>query len=509
VPVQPFDLNIQEFLESWTMRDAVREILANALDEALLSRSRTPETERVGPDTWEIRDWGRGLRPEHFAQAENEEKGDTQLPVIGRFGVGLKDALATLHRHGVKVEARSKHAAYSLVRHGKHGFDSLQTLHVAVDKSGAWDEPGTVFRLQGLPDAEMMAAKELFLQFSPQPVLAEGQYGDVLAHPGRGPAPIYVRGLRVAVEENFLFAYNITSLTKAMKVALNRERTNVGRTAYADRIKRMLLGTTEPEVADALAWDLEGIAAGTSRDEVKNWSDVAVHACKVLNQRGDALFVDAHQLSTEVSSIDLAKDEGLRVVTVPSSILAKLRGAFDYDGKPLKTLEVAAREWKESFKFEFVDESSFTSRELEVWSLRDRILDAVGGRPGVVREIRVSETMRPEIGNPREVVGLWDGGSGSIIVKRSQLAKPGKFAGTLTHELAHARSGRPDVDRDFEAELTRMLGTVIAVTLEQPSAAVNTVLPETPTHPPASSLDAVHSQGSDPWWVRFARRFSR
>lgn len=464
---QLFDLNIQEFLESWTMRDAVREILANALDEAMLSRSRTPETEKVGPDTWEIRDWGRGLRPEHLAQAENEEKGDTRLPVIGRFGVGLKDAMATLHRHGVSVEVTSRHASYSLVRHGKHGFDSLQTLHVAVDESGAWVEPGTVFRLQGLPDAEMMAAKELFLQFSPQPVLAEGQYGDVLAHPGRGAAPIYVRGLRVAVEENFLFAYNITSLTKAMKVALNRERANVGRTAYAERIKRMLLGTTEPEVADALAGDLERIASGTARDEVKNWSDVAVHACKVLNQRGDALFVDAHQLSTEVSAIDLAKDEGLRVVTVPSSILDKLRGASDYDGNAVRTLEVAAREWKESFTFEFVDETSFTSGELEVWSLRDRIAEIVGGRPRVVREIRVSQTMRPEIGNPREVVGLWEASSGRIIVKRSQLANPSQFAGTLAHELAHARSGRPDVNRDFEAELTRMLGVALTRTLVQ------------------------------------------
>lgn len=168
-----------------------------------------------------------------------------------------------------------------------------------------------------------------------------------------------------------------------------------------------------------------------------------MHACKVLNRRGDALFVDAHQLSTEVSAIDLAKDEGLRVVTVPSSILDKLRGAIDYDRNAVRTLEVAAREWKESFTFEFVDETSFRWGELEVWSLRDRITEIVGGRPRVVREIRVSEAMRPEMGNPREVVGLWEASSGRIIVKRSQLANPSEFAGTLAHELAHARSGRP------------------------------------------------------------------
>lgn len=46
--------------------------------------------------------------------------------------------------------------------------------------------------------------------------------------------------VKVAEETNFLFSYNITSLNAQIKKALNRERTNVGRTAYTGRIKDIL-----------------------------------------------------------------------------------------------------------------------------------------------------------------------------------------------------------------------------------------------------------------------------
>lgn len=40
-------------------------------------------------------------------------------------------------------------------------------------------------------------------------------------------------------------------------------------------------------------------------------------------------------------------------------------------------------------------------------------------------------------------------------------------AGVLLHEAAHATSGRMDVTRDFEDELTRMLGSVAALALRR------------------------------------------
>jgi len=60
------------------------------------------------------------------------------------------------------------------------------------------------------------------------------------------------------------------------------------------------------------------------------------------------------------------------------------------------------------------------------------------------------------------VLGLWDEGTASIVIKRTQLASLAAFAGTLLHEITHARSGFDDVTREFEIELTEMLGVLAA-----------------------------------------------
>ena len=45
---------------------------------------------------------------------------------------------------------------------------------------------------------------------------------------------------------------------------------------------------------------------------------------------------------------------------------------------------------------------------------------------------------------------------------RSQLQSVQAFAGTLLHELTHARTGASDVSRAFELGLTEVIGLVTA-----------------------------------------------
>src|SRR5213075_1275554 len=84
-----FDLNVDRVLEHWPVAHAIRELLANALDEHHLSRTGDPVVRKLGDGRWEIRDFGRGLRYEHLTQNENPEK-LTDPRVIGQFGIGLK-----------------------------------------------------------------------------------------------------------------------------------------------------------------------------------------------------------------------------------------------------------------------------------------------------------------------------------------------------------------------------------------------------------------------------------
>ncbi len=67
-----FDLNIEKILEGWEVRHAIREIIANALDEQVLTGTQDVEISAASNGDWHIRDWGRGLRYESLTQNESQ-----------------------------------------------------------------------------------------------------------------------------------------------------------------------------------------------------------------------------------------------------------------------------------------------------------------------------------------------------------------------------------------------------------------------------------------------------
>lgn len=457
-----FDLNIEKVLEGWETCHAVRELIANALDEQMLTQTQDVQIYRDPVGTWHIRDFGRGLKYEHLTQNENQEKLKNPSKVIGKFGVGLKDALATFNRRGVEVCTRSRFGDITLGQIPKSGFADVVTLHAVVHPAQDESLIGTDVILRGISDGDIADAKKFFLKFSNEPILDETPYGQILKRdPGRN-ARIYVTGMLVAEEENFAFSFNITSLTATMRKALNRERTNVGRSAYSERVKQMLLASKSAVVADTLVEDLVKIETGTNRDEVK-WTDVAVHASQTLSASKEVVFVTAAELISQKDAIDHAQADGLRIVTVSDNVKNSLHGTNDIQGNAVRDLPVYRSEWEQSFQFKFVTSDKLTQAERNVFDQWKTVANFVGGLPNRVREVKISETMRPDFLTTNEAEGLWDPTSSSIVIKRTQLKTLSAFAGTLLHEIAHARSGYSDVTRDFETELTRMLGIIAAL----------------------------------------------
>lgn len=56
------------------------------------------------------------------------------------------------------------------------------------------------------------------------------------------------------------------------------------------------------------------------------------------------------------------------------------------------------------------------------------------------------------------------------MIARSQLRSMESLAGTLLHERAHSSSGRSDVDRGFELELTDYIGLLATEQLKRQEA---------------------------------------
>jgi hypothetical protein len=276
-----FDLNIEEVLENWEVHHALREVIANALDEQLLTDSSEIQIFEDRNRCWHIRDFGRGIRIEHFTLNEDPEKLGSRLPVIGKFGVGLKDALATFQRRGVEVVIRSRYGIFRLRRETKHGFESIVTLHVEYDDERQ-DVIGTEFILRGVTAAQVSEAKSLFLRFSNEQILDTNAYGQILSR-SPGSSRVYILGVFAAEEPNFLFSYNITSLTESMKKRLNRERLNVGRTTYASRVQAILKSANSDTVKEALADQVHARARGDQCDEM-SWIEIGQLALNLLHE---------------------------------------------------------------------------------------------------------------------------------------------------------------------------------------------------------------------------------
>jgi len=79
-----------------------------------------------------------------------------------------------------------------------------------------------------------------------------------------------------------------------------------------------------------------------------------------------------------------------------------------------------------------------------------------------IKKVKISETMRKDPDTYREVDGLWEESTGSIIIKRSTLKNLAKYSGTLIHETGHCNSRSKDITREFELELTRIIGILVS-----------------------------------------------
>jgi hypothetical protein len=457
--VRSFDLNIEEVLENWEVEHALREIIANAIDEQLISSTREIEIVRDAKGAWHVRDFGRGLRIEHFTQNENQEKLKSIQGVIGKFGVGLKDALATFHRRGIGVQIRSRFGTFRLKQEHKHGFQNIQTLHVEYDDNGT-DFEGTDFVFSGVTDVDVSRAKSLFLRFAGEELLETNPYGQILKR-NAASARVYILGVLAAEEPNFLFSYNLTNLTETMKKRLNRERLHVGRTTYADRVRAILKSSAAESVKIALVNEVQNRAIGQSCDEM-GWIEISQKALTLMHERRNVAYLTERELHTSPGMLDAAKRDGYQVVVITDHQKAKLTEQAMAGGTQVRTLDAFVQQYNASFEYKFVGLAELTQVERSVFERTDRIVSLLELPSGSVPKVRISETIRMSIDDTE---GCWDPTKGVIVIKRSTLSSVERYAAVLLHEVAHAVTGTDDATRDFENVLTGYLGKLAKAAL--------------------------------------------
>lgn len=456
-----FDLNIEEVLENWEVEHALREVISNALDEQVISNTAEIQIAKDKQGNWHIRDFGRGLQIEHFTLNENKEKLNAPSGVIGKFGVGLKDALATFHRRGIGVLIGSPSGAFRLKQVHKHGFDNIVTLHVEYDDRKN-NISGTDFILQGVTDSDIAKAKSLFLKFAGENILETNAYGQILERK-ESVARVYILGVLASDEPNFLFSYNITSLTDTMKKKLNRERLNVGRTTYADRVKAILKNAKSEVVENSLVDQISKRATGEQCDEMA-WIEISQMALNLLHEKKQVVYFTEQELQTIPNIIDNVRTDGYEVVVITEQQKAKLETQVLTGGAQVRTVENYVQEYNTSFQYKFVEINGLNKEERRIFDFTPKIISLVGIPSYHVPQIRISEAMRV---TSDDTEGVWDSSIPAIVIKRSKLNSLIGYAATLLHELGHATTGAPDVSRAFEHVLTEYLGKTSVLALQK------------------------------------------
>lgn len=454
-----FDLNIEKILDNWEIYHGIREIIANALDEMVLTNSKMIDIykDKLG---WHIKDYGRGLKYNSLTQNENMEKKNSDR-VIGKFGVGLKDALAVLYKNYIDVNIYSRHNYISLEMCNKSNFSNIKTLHAVISEPCDNNMVGTDF-VVNVSDVDIIRAKSLFLLFDNKKKLDDLDVGEIYKKTSK-VANIYVHGVKVAEEDNYLFDYNITKVNKTLDKALNRERSNVGRTAYSSIIKQMLLKSKEKKIIELLIDELKKIPSGTNCDEV-SLTDIQIHATKEYNATHNIVMVSVDKaMDYDNNDKEKIEESGREILIVPGNAYKKLEGDNDYTGKEIGTFQTVIDEYNESFKYEFVNLNSLTDYEKYVFGLKDFVLRVYPIKDKRIK-IKISNSINEMISG--DTLGVFDSSENAIILLKDLLNNPYKFCEVLFHEIVHANTGYKDNTRAFENELGIIIRKLSELILE-------------------------------------------
>lgn len=453
--MRKFDLNIDTILENWNKSFAIRELIANALDEHELTKCKEDVKIEYSQNDGilEITDFGRGIKPEHFVQNESSEKNIDSVNIIGKFGIGLKDAIATLHRNNCEMIIISTFGKFTFKKAAKQDFNDIKTLHMFVDENIKINK-GTTIKITNITAMDVEIAKKLFIKFRNMTPFSNTDYGTIYKKTGREHACIFVNGILVAKEENYKYHYNITKLTKTIRDAINRERNNVGKKVYSDRVCQMLLRCDNNSVMDELSKELENKSHIPTCEELTH-ADVLHAVIAYMSSSGKNVFMTKEQIETNFNLVDDIKKNGCNIILLDTKTQLSLEKTKDTNGKPITTLENYTKTYNDTFRCEFIDIDKLTPHEKSVYMQTDNILKYMSMKR--IFEIKISEKIRDSAN--MNVVGLFR--DKTVFIRRDMLSDVHSYAGILIHEYIHGMTSLVDVTRDFESELTKYIGIAI------------------------------------------------
>jgi hypothetical protein len=388
------------YCKGWTVVQAIREILANALD----THTKPEIIWEAGVAT--VTDFGDGFHPNGLLIGETTKTTDD----IGQYGEGLKVGAMVLLRNGSWIIAESLGKRYTFKM--EDSVIGTQVLTIYMEECQT-PSKGTVVRF-ACEHEQLMQAKELFLALSPKLAYQK----DILDAKGC----IYVQGLLTEKLES-VFGYNLHS-----KGAMNRDRSILNRSVVTNEVSDLLSNLTSREAIQHYLVDCHYDMSGKLLE-----SDITFNPCHPRSWKKMFFLIHGQKSCLADDNTSRAEYLGYTVVKYPWSVNHSLKRA----GIPT-SLTVTHKDESRSSKV------TVTTAQRAVLAKAKAIL-----QPVFAPDLTTKYTIRI---CKMKANGERDGKV--IRINIDILDRLEKTLGVLFHELCHLVHGYSDCSSEFEADLT-------------------------------------------------------
>jgi hypothetical protein len=402
-----------DYVRDWSVRDAIRELVANAIDGEVTSGGKFEAKHDAKKEILHLinRDTKVDARALYFGGTS--KYGDDRL--IGQYGEGLKIAMLVLARTGIKLVIRNGDEIWQpAIEPDKLGFEVL-TLNI---KKGSDTNVDFKVEVHGVNTEAWHTIQDMFLHLR-KPAKIETTHSGEVIRDADYVGKIFVKGVYCTHRPNYSTGYNFRNL-------------DIGR----DR--RIPSG-----------WDMDYTIS-------RIWEELATHDAAHMNELYKTLRSDG------------AEGEAFKYCTVPAvakGLVSAFREEFGEDAYPVSSVSEAS-ELDHMGKLGVVVNSSLASllkkelpaKEIIQAELKRSIVDRV--QPHALDEAEKAVLLRgmelvqavtgKDVGMITQIVVFKDTAlrgthkAGEISIARKELKDLGQFVVTLLHEYAHEFGGDGD-----------------------------------------------------------------
>jgi hypothetical protein len=325
------DLNIGvQCLDNWQSHHAIRELIANALDEHTLKRISKPITVTHTRNHLEIIDYGSGITKSNFMLQTNPTKLNNDK-IIGQFGFGLKDALAVLCRNELDVTIYTKDYIYTPSYTQRQSTTDI-TLHITFDKNDDYDEDedeydyGTKIIIGKIKKSDVDKAKEYFMNYTT--IKFDKLYSNEITKFAGKTQFIFVNEFRVSKTNlKTHFSYNIKKTKELMK-QFNRDRSEQDYKIFKKYITNLLQDINlfdDSYASDKLCKEIQNIFESKDLREFKQ-IDIIRNILSQYNKTDGFIFVDVQDknLVKKKKYQEKIKKSGRKIMYIGEGVLKKI-----------------------------------------------------------------------------------------------------------------------------------------------------------------------------------------